>query len=99
MKIYIDWDRAEWHNTEEGEFFKALVEDGDLKTYSEFLAEVYADCYDELLDLSEEEKSDLYERYEMDLKLEFEEKVKYGSLNYTVLNVETKDMVTIKEIL
>lgn len=98
MKIYINWDTAEWH-TEEGEFFKALVEEGDLKTYSDFLADEYEGCYDELLDLSEEEKSNLYERYEMYLKLEFEEKVKYGRLNYTVLNVETKDMVTIKEIL
>ena len=98
MKIYIDWDRAEWY-TEEEQFFEELVEDGSLKTYSDFLADEYADCLDELLDLSEKEKEELYEKYKMDLKLEFEDKVKYGRLNYTVLNVETKDIVAIKEIL
>jgi hypothetical protein len=98
MKIYIDWDRAEWY-TEEEQFFEGLVEDGNLKTYSDFLADEYADCLDELLDLSEKEKEELYEKYKIDLKLEFEEKVKYNQLNYTVLNVETKDIVAIKEIL
>lgn len=98
MKIYIEWDRAEWY-TDEEQFFNELVEDGELKTYSEFLAEEYADCLDELLDLSEEEKKELYEKYEMDLKLEFEDKVKYGQLNYTVLNVETKDELTVNQVL
>lgn len=98
MKIYIDWNRSEW-DTEEERVIKQLVEEGELKTYSEFLADVYADRYDELLNLSEEEKSNLYEDYEIDLKLEFEEKVKYGNLNYTVINIKTKDTVELKQIL
>ena len=71
MKIYINWDRLEW-STDEKQLFKDLVECGELHNYSDFLANEYADCLDELLDLSEEEKIELYEKYEMDLKSEFE---------------------------
>lgn len=98
MKIYINWDSMEWE-TEEGILFEQLVESGELKTYSDFLANEYEDRYDELLNLSEEEKTELYERYEMDLKLEFEENVKCGQLNYTVLDIETKDNIEVKEVL
>ena len=98
MKIYIDWDNAEW-NIDEDILFEQLVESGALQTYSDFLADEYEDRYDELLNLSEEEKSDLHERYEMDLKLEFENKVKWGQLNYTVLNIETKDNIEVKQVL
>ena len=35
----------------------------------------------------------------MDLKSEFEYKVQNGILNYTVLNIETNDNITVKEIL
>ena len=58
MKIYIDWDRIEW-DIEEGELLKKLVKDCALESYSDFLAGEYIDRYDELLNLSEEEKSDL----------------------------------------
>lgn len=98
MKIYIDWNGETW-DTEEEKILKELADSGELSTYSDFLADEYADRYDELLNLSEKEKSDLYERYEMSLKLEFEEKVKRGQLNYTVLDIETKDIIEVKEIL
>lgn len=98
MKIYINWNDAEWC-TDEKRVFEELVECNELKTYSDFLADEYADCLDDLLKLSEEEKKELYEKYEMDLKLEFEERVKYGNLNYTVLDIEKSDNITIKEIL
>ena len=98
MKIYIDWDRMEWH-TDEKQLFENLVESGELSSYSDFLANEYADCLDELLRLSEEEKIEVYEKYKMDLKSEFEYKVQNGILCYTVLNIETNDTTTVKEIL
>lgn len=98
MKIYIDWDRMEWH-TDEKELINNLVEEGELQSYSDFLAIQYADCLEELLKLSEEEKIEVYEQYETDLKLKFEYKIKYNQLNYTVLNIETNDNITVKEIL
>ena len=48
MKIYIDWDRMEWH-TNEKQLFKNLVESGELHSYSDFLADEYEDCLEELL--------------------------------------------------
>ena len=98
MKIYIDWDRMEWH-TDEKQLFENLVECGELSSYSDFLADEYADCLDELLRLSEEEKIEVYKKYKMDLKSEFEYKVQNGILGYTVLNIETNDTTTVKEIL
>ena len=98
MKIYIDWDRMEWH-TDEKELINNLVEKGELQSYSDFLAIQYEDCLEELLKLSEKEKIEVYEQYETDLKLEFEDKVQNGILNYTVLNIETNDNITVKEIL
>ena len=98
MKIYINWDRLEW-STDEKQLFEDLIKGGELHTYSDFLANEYADCLDELLDLSEEEKIELYEKYEMDLKSEFEYKVQNGILGYTVLNIETNDNITVKEVL
>lgn len=98
MKIYIDWDRMEWH-TDEKQLFENLVECGELSSYSDFLADEYADCLEELLKLSEKEKVEVYEQYKMDLKSEFEYKVQNGILNYTVLNIETNDNITVKEIL
>ena len=71
MKIYIDWDRMEWH-TDEKQLFENLVECGELSSYSDFLADEYADCLEELLKLSEKEKVEVYEQYKMDLKSEFE---------------------------
>lgn len=98
MKIYIDWDRAEWY-TDEKQFFDMLVNDGSLPTYSDYLADAYADELDKLLILTEEEKIGLRERYENSLKEDFEERVKCGMLSYTVLNVETKDELTVNQIL
>ena len=98
MKIYIDWDRMEWH-TDEKQLFENLVECGELSSYSDFLADEYADCLEELLKLSEKEKVEVYEQYKMDLKSEFEYKVQNGILGYTVLNIETNDNITVKEIL
>lgn len=98
MKIYIDWDRMEWH-TNEKQLFKNLVESGELHSYSDFLADEYEDCLEELLKLSEKEKVEVYEKYQTDLKLEFEYKVQNGILNYTVLNIEINDNITVKEIL
>ena len=98
MKIYIDWKRMEWY-TDEQQVLMDLADHNELQSYSDFLADEYVDCLDELLNLSEEEKIDLHERYEMDLKLEFENKVRYDMLNYTVLNIKSDDIVTVNEIL
>ena len=97
MKIYIDWDEQQWY-TDEDQFFDGLVANGDLKTYSDFLVDEYDGRFDELLDLTEREKTNLHERYRMDLTSEFEDKVKFCKLNCTVLYIE-KDNVIIKEIL
>lgn len=97
MKIYIDWDRMEWH-TDEKELINNLVEEGELQSYSDFLAIQYEGCLEELLKLSEKEKIEVYEQYETDLKLEFEDKIKYNQLNYTILNIDTNDNIKVTEI-
>ena len=98
MKIYIDWDRMEWH-TDEKQVMNNLVEEGELQSYSDFLALQYEDCLEELLKLSEKEKVEVYEQYQTDLKLEFEDRIKYDQLHYTVLNIDTNDNITVTEIL
>ena len=98
MKIYIDWDRMEWH-TDEKQVMNNLVQNGELQSYSDFLALQYEDCLEELLKLSEKEKIEVYEQYQTDLKLEFEDKIKYDQLHYTVLNIDTNDNITVTEIL
>ena len=98
MKIYIDWDRMEWH-TDEKQVINNLVQEGELQSYSDFLALQYEDCLEELLKLSEKEKVEVYEQYQNDLKLEFEDKIKYDQLQYTVLNIDTNDNITVTEIL
>lgn len=98
MKIYIDWDRMEWH-TDEKQVMNNLVQEGELQSYSDFLAIQYEDCLEELLKLSEKEKVEVYEQYQTDLKLEFEDKIKYDQLHYTVLNIDTNDNITVTEIL
>ena len=98
MKIYIDWDRMEWH-TDEKQVMNNLVQEGELQSYSDFLAIQYEDCLEELLKLSEKEKVEVYEQYQTDLKLEFENKIKYDQLHYTVLNIDTNDNITVTEIL
>ena len=98
MKIYIDWDRMEWH-TDEKQVINNLVQEGELQSYSDFLALQYEDCLEELLKLSEKEKVEVYEQYQTDLKLEFEDKIKYDQLHYTVLNIDTSDNITITETL
>ena len=98
MKIYIDWDRMEWH-TDEKQVMNNLVQEGELQSYSDFLALQYEDCLEELLKLSEKEKVEVYEQYQTDLKLEFEDKIKYDQLHYTVLNIDTNDNITVTEIL
>lgn len=98
MKIYIDWDRMEWH-TDEKQLMNNLVQNGELQSYSDFLALQYEDCLEELLKLSEKEKVEVYEQYQTDLKLEFEDKIKYDQLHYTVLNIDTNDNITVTEIL
>lgn len=97
MKIYIDWDRMEWY-TDEKQLMNNLVEEGELQSYSDFLANQYADCLEELLELSEKEKIEVYEQYQTDLKLEFEDRVKYNQLNYTILNIDTNDNIKVTEI-
>ena len=97
MKIYIDWDRMEWH-TDEKKLINNLVEEGELQSYSDFLAIQYEDCLEELLKLSEKEKIEVYEQYETNLKLEFEDKIKYNQLNYTILNIDTNDNIKVTEI-
>lgn len=97
MKIYIDWDRMEWH-TDEKQLINNLVQEGELQSYSDFLANVYADCLEELLKLSEKEKIEVYEEYQTDLKLKFEYKIKYNQLNYTILNIDTNDNIEVTEI-
>ena len=98
MKIYIDWDRMEWH-TDEKQVMNNLVQEGELQSYSDFLAIQYEDCLEELLKLSEKEKVEVYEQYQTDLKLEFEDKIKYDQLHYTVLNIDTNDNITVTDIL
>ena len=98
MKIYIDWDRMEWH-TDEKQVMNNLVQEGELQSYSDFLALQYEDCLEELLKLSEKEKVEVYEQYQTNLKLEFEDKIKYDQLHYTVLNIDTNDNITVTEIL
>ena len=98
MKIYIDWDRMEWY-TDEKQVINNLVQEGELQSYSDFLALQYEDCLEELLKLSEKEKVEVYEQYQTDLKLEFEDKIKYDQLHYTVLNIDTNDNITVTEIL
>ena len=98
MKIYIDWDRMEWY-TDEKQLMNNLVQNGELQSYSDFLALQYEDCLEELLKLSEKEKVEVYEQYQTDLKLEFEDKIKYDQLHYTVLNIDTNDNITVTEIL
>lgn len=97
MKIYIDWDRMEWY-TDEKQLMNNLVEEDELQSYSDFLANQYADCLEELLKLSEKEKIEVYEQYQTDLKLEFEDKIKYNQLNYTILNIDTNDNIKVTEI-
>lgn len=97
MKIYIDWDRMEWY-TDEKQLINNLVQEGQLQSYSDFLANVYADCLEELLKLSEKEKIEVYEEYQTDLKLKFEYKIKYNQLNYTILNIDTNDNIEVTEI-
>ena len=98
MKIYIDWDRMEWH-TDEKQVMNDLIQGGELQSYSDFLAIEYEDCLEELLKLSEKEKVEVYEQYQTDLKLEFEDKIKHGQLQYSVLNIDTNDNITVTEIL
>ena len=98
MKIYIDWDRMEWH-TDEKQVMNDLIQGGELQSYSDFLAIEYEDCLEELLKLSEKEKVEVYEQYQTDLKLEFEDRIKYDQLHYTVLNIDTNDNITVTEIL
>ena len=98
MKIYIDWDRMEWH-TDEKQVMNNLVQEGELQSYSDFLALQYEGCLEELLKLSEKEKVEVYEQYQTDLKLEFEDKIKHGRLQYSVLNIDTNDNITVTEIL
>ena len=98
MKIYIDWDRMEWY-TDEKQVMNNLVQEGELQSYSDFLAIQYEDCLEELLKLSEKEKVKVYEQYQTDLKLEFEDKIKYDQLHYTVLNIDTNDNITVTDIL
>lgn len=98
MKICIDWDRMEWY-TDEKQLMNNLVQNGELQSYSDFLALQYEDCLEELLKLSEKEKVEVYEQYQTDLKLEFEDKIKYDQLHYTVLNIDTNDNITVEEIL
>ena len=98
MKIYIDWDKMEWY-TDEKQLMNNLVQNGELQSYSDFLALQYEDCLEELLKLSEKEKVEVYEQYQTDLKLEFEDKIKYDQLCYTVLNIDTNDNITVTEIL
>lgn len=98
MKIYIDWDRMEWH-TDEKQLINNLVQEGELQSYSDFLALQYEDCLEELLKLSEKEKVEVYEQYQTDLKLEFEDRIKYDQLHFTVLNIDTNDNITVSEIL
>ena len=98
MKIYIDWDRMEWY-TDEKQVMNNLVQEGELQSYSDFLALQYEDCLEELLKLSEKEKVEVYEQYQTDLKLEFEDKIKYDQLHYTVLNIDTNDNITVTDIL
>lgn len=97
MKIYIDWDRMEWY-TDEKQLMNNLVQEDELQSYSDFLANQYADCLEELLKLSEKEKIEVYEQYQTDLKLEFEDKIKYNQLHYTVLNIDTNDSIKVTEI-
>ena len=98
MKLYIDWDRMVWY-TNEKQLMNNLVQNGELQSYSDFLALQYEDCLEELLKLSEKEKVEVYEQYQTDLKLEFEDKIKYDQLHYTVLNIDTNDNITVTEIL
>ena len=98
MKICIDWDRMEWY-TDEKQLMNNLVQTGELQSYSDFIALQYEDCLEELLKLSEKEKVEVYEQYQTDLKLEFEDKIKYDQLHYTVLNIDTNDNITVEEIL
>ena len=97
MKIYIDWDKMEWY-TDEKQLMNDLVDEGELQSYSDFLANVYADCLEELLELSVKEKIEVYEQYQTDLKLEFEDRIKYNQLNYTILNIDTNDNIKVTEI-
>ena len=98
MKICIDWDRMEWY-TDEKQLMNNLVQNGELQSYSDFLALQYEDCLEELLKLSEKEKVEVQEQYQTDLKLEFDDKIKYDQLHYTVLNIDTNDNITVEEIL
>ena len=59
MKICIDWDRMEWY-TDEKQLMNNLVQNGELQSYSDFLALQYEDCLEELLKLSEKEKVEVY---------------------------------------
>lgn len=97
MKIYIDWNRMEWH-TDEEQLMNNLVQEGDLQSYSDFLANEYVGRLDELLYLPEDEKIKLYEKYEKYVKSNFEYKIECNDLNYTILNIETNNDITIKEI-
>lgn len=97
MKIYINWDKMEWY-ADEKQLINNLVDEGELRSYSDFLALEYEDCLEELLKLSEKEKVEVYEEYQTDLKLEFEDSIKNGKLNYTVLNIDTNDNITVTEI-
>ena len=98
MKIYIDWDRMEWY-TDEKKVINNLVQEGNLQSYSDFLALQYEDRLEELLKLSEKEKVEVYEQYQTDLKFEFENKIKHDQLHYTVLNSDINDNITVTEIL
>ena len=97
MKIYIDWDKMKWYTNKE-QLFEDLIERGEFNSYSDFLANEYAGRLDQLLYLPEDEKIKLYEKYEKYVKSNFEYKVEHNDLNYTVLNIEANNDITIKEL-
>ena len=97
MRIYIDWEREEWWGNEAA-FFENLIEDRILPTYSDYLADRFEGAIDDLLVLTEDEKIELRKDYETHLKENFEEHIKYNTLGYTVLEVEAKEGLAVKEI-
>ena len=97
MKIYIDWDRREWY-ADKDDIINDLVNDERLFDFSEWLAEEYAGCLDELLELSDSQKKEVKENYEKDVEREFERSVKDGDFDgITILEINTEKDFNIKE--
>ena len=98
MKIYIDWDRREWY-ADKDDIINDLVNDERLFDFSEWLAEEYAGCLDELLELSDSQKKEVKEKYEKELEEEFERNIKNGDFDgITILEINTEKNFSIKEL-